>query len=114
MANSKEKASTETQFAQMLRRSNGELQKDRADRLAKVTSHAAQAKLNRIDQDIMKVEDKLEHMLEISASDDINSASRIENWDAEAWVEQRIQLKEKKRLLEIRREILAADVKELF
>ena len=110
----KKEDSKETRFETILMRDNKSIQATRAKRIGSITANALQSKKFELEKQLAEVEDKLERQLDLSTSNVSTSINRIENWDADTFVSERLSLMEQKYKLEIRQKFLSEIEKDLF
>lgn len=103
-----------SKFLEKLTRNNGEVKKERAERLEKITKSSAEAKVTELENKKLQLEDELDSQLDVTASNDINSLNKIEDWDADAFIEKRVRLKVDLKNVELNLEAARETRDELF
>lgn len=106
--------SKSNKFVSLLTRTNNKIQEDRAKRIGSSVEDALTVKKITIKGEVNEIRDRLEAMLDLSASNDTTSANRIKNFDATKFVNERHELRMQLALKEEELALIEEDMEELL
>ena len=78
---------TSTAFEKLLKRDNSAIKADRAKRIGKSAANAQRALVMNLEQEVMNLEDSLETMTDLSTDNQSTTMNRIEDFNAESFVQ---------------------------
>lgn len=103
------KSTKEGTFVDFLVRSNTKIKADRANRLGKSAAMAYKSLMDKKEKELFEIEDELELMVDMSADNRSTSVNRVSDFDSDAFVQKRYDLKRRKALLVIDIQLLKED-----
>jgi len=103
-----------SKFMEILTRDNSEIAITRAERFEQITKTEIDNHISSIENDIIKAQDEMDTLLDISTNNDINAINALRDWDAEEFVTKRCTLRLKIKRLNEALEVAQAERNELF
>lgn len=107
-------ATKNTTFKAILTRSNKEISSDRADRVSKAANREYKRLIDSKEEEMDKIEDRIEGMLDLSTSNRTTVDNSIKNFNAEAWVSEMASLEMKKEMLRLEISVIKEKVGKYF
>lgn len=98
-----------TNFISILKRDNKTIRGERANRIGRAAKNAYNAAVAAKQAEIDQIDDELETMIDVSASNSTTSLNTLREFDATAFVERRASLKLKRELLLQKLDVLKQD-----
>lgn len=105
---------TGSTFEQMLTRSNSKITADRAKRLAKSAKREYDRMVVEKEEKIDLIDDKIERMMDLSASNQTTTDNRTKDLDTARWVRDIAELEMDKELTRINLEVIQEKVGKFF
>lgn len=101
-------------FKEILTRSNKEISADRADRITKSANREYKRLIDAKEEEMEKIEDKIESMLDLSTSNKTTVDNSIKNFDAVGWVNELANLEVKKKMISLEISVVKDSVGKYF